>query len=113
MEKQTKGAHSTGVYVCVKCQNPVFDKSAEFAPCKDRLSFRENISGAVNLVPDHSYSITRIRVLCARCDFKLGHVFDDGRVCGDTHFKAGKRFAVKAERLKFVPEKRTTTPSLI
>ena len=50
---------------------------------------------------DHSAGMDRIELLCKKCKQHLGHVFDDGKVCGDTHPEAGERYCILSDALQF------------
>ena len=51
--------------------------------------------------PDYSFGMARTEVLCAKCGNHLGHVFDDGKICGDTNQEAGNRFCILSDALQF------------
>ncbi len=98
-----------GLYRCVKCGARLFDSGAKFDSGTRWPSFRRGERGGVATRMDYSLGMARVEILCKRCGHHLGHVFDDGKACGDAHPEAGKRFCVLSDALKF-EEKKATRP---
>jgi len=94
----------TGIYACSKCGNPLFRSDDKFHSGTRWPSFRVAMPGAITTQPDHSQGMDRIELLCAKCQLHLGHVFDDGKLCGDTHRKAGLRYCILSSALNFKPK---------
>jgi peptide-methionine (R)-S-oxide reductase len=92
-----------GRYHCAKCGHPLFDSSAKFRSGTAWPSFRKAEADAVATQPDNSFGMERTELLCKACGLHLGHVFDDGRYCGDTHPEAGERYCILSEALDFRP----------
>ena len=85
-----------GTYVCAGCKNPLFSSKTKFDSGSGWPSFYDIISkGSVELIPDNSFGMKRIEVVCSRCGGHLGHVFDDGP------HPTGKRFCINSLSLDF------------
>jgi peptide-methionine (R)-S-oxide reductase len=93
---------SIGTYYCAACGNVLFKSDSWFASGCGWPSFFEPIrKNSVLYEEDVSYGMTRIEVLCGRCDAHLGHVFDDGPP------PTGKRFCMNSIVLDFEPDQKT------
>ncbi|GAA5442151.1 peptide methionine sulfoxide reductase MsrB [Microbulbifer sp. NBRC 101763] len=68
-----------GVYRCKCCGEVLFDSGAKFESHCGWPSFdAEFAEGIVRELPDNSFGMQRVEVLCSKCDSHLGHIFDDG-----------------------------------
>lgn len=81
-----------GMYRCCKCSAQLFPSGSKFKSGTQWLSFREALPGAVQTKQDYSLGMVRTEILCKKCGQHLGPVFDDGKIIGDKHPQAGKRF---------------------
>ena len=95
-----------GRYKCAKCGTLLFDSDTKFDSGTQWPSFRKELPDSVATKMDYSSGMARVEILCKKCGQHLGHVFDDGRLCGDSHKEAGKRFCVLSSALAFEEKKK-------
>ena len=85
-----------GIFKCKCCDANLFDSKSKYNSGCGWPSFFEQLSpDNIKTEVDNSHGMTRIEIMCAKCDSHLGHIFDDGPQ------PTGKRYCVNSLSLNY------------
>jgi peptide-methionine (R)-S-oxide reductase len=85
-----------GSFKCKCCEAELFNSSTKYDSGCGWPSFYDQISPeAIKTEIDNSQGVSRIEILCAKCDSHLGHVFKDGPQ------PTGQRYCVNSLSIKY------------
>lgn len=90
--------YKDGIFICRKCNAPLFSSKAKFDAGCGWPAFDENFPNAVKRLPDPDGR--RIEIRCSNCNAHLGHVFE-----GEKFTNKNTRHCVNSLSIRFISKK--------
>ena len=97
--------YKDGVFVCRRCNAPLFTSKTKFDAGCGWPAFDENYPDAIIRIPDEDGSRTEIQ--CTNCSAHLGHVFE-----GEEMTEKNTRHCVNSLSIRFYPLEKELPPTL-
>lgn len=89
--------HGDGTFTCAGCNLPLFSSKTKFDSGTGWPSFFKPLRpDVVAEHRDNAFGMTRVEIVCGRCDGHLGHVFEDGPA------PTGLRYCMNSVSMNFV-----------
>lgn len=89
--------HDDGIYRCAGCDTPLFHSDSKFESGSGWPSFDKPVTpDAIKEISDTSHGMTRVEIVCAKCEGHIGHVFEDG-----PRATTGLRYCTNSASLSF------------
>lgn len=89
--------YKNGIFVCRRCNFPLFSSKSKFDAGCGWPSFDENFPDAVKRIQDADGR--RVEIQCANCGAHLGHVFENEYLTDKN-----TRHCVNSLSIRFIPE---------